>query len=219
MKTHALTFLALAFALVSSPNLRADSVTYGPLTFGSNFPFVEGGSCGPQPLGGCAVVIIGPTVYENGIGVPPFTTTQITTFTFDIAPDWTIDYMRLGGTVDVSSEGANGDEDIPIADWGAEVFQELILCSDADVCSTGSQTFTYGGAPLPPPPPSPSVGPETGIYETFIALDEAQIQSDAQTGVDIYLSQTPEPSSWLLLSTGLLVCLVLLVQKRRSALR
>lgn len=159
-------------------------------------------------------------IYVNGINAAPYTSTQITTFTFDIAPGWTIDDMEARGSFDIYVAGENGPPPyLPFADWGFEFFQELVVCSDADICSTATQTLTHGGAPLPPPPGNLVVGPGTGVYETFVALDDVEIDSDANPQVNIYVSQTPEPSSWLLLSTGLLSGLVFFVQKRWPALR
>ena len=218
LKTRIFASLILAFALISSPNLKADNITYGPLTFGSNFPLGGGYPC--PSSGQCVEPLAASPLFANGISLAPFTTTQITTFTFDIAPGWAIDDMHAGGSFDVSVAGEIGPPPfLPFADWGFEFFQELIVCSDADICSSATQTLNYGGASLPLPPGNLVVGPGTGVYETFMALDDVQIQSNGQPQVNIFLSQTPEPSSWLLLSTGLLVGFVILVQKRRPALR
>ena len=220
MKPQVLASLAVAFALISSPSLRADTVTYGPLTFGSNIPLGNGGPCTPVLKGECVEQLNTTGIFENGIGVAPFSVSQITTFTFAIAPGWSIDYIGPGVELDIYYEGEDGEGTYtPFADWGVEFFQELIVCSDADICSTGAQTLEYGGASLPLPPSNIVVGPGTGVYETFIALDNSQLVSDDPPQVNIFLSQTPEPSSWVLLSTGLLGGLVLFIQKRRSALR
>jgi hypothetical protein len=218
LKPQVLASLAFAFALISSSNLRANTITYGPLTFGSNVPLQDGGPC--PSSGQCVEPLTASYIFENGIGVAPYTVTQITTFTFDIAPGWSIDGMHAGGSFDYYYPGEDGiGPDTPVADWGFEFFQELVVCSDADICSSGTQTLKYGGASLPLPPSDLDVGPGTGVYETFMALDDIQIQTLNQPQVNIFVSQTPEPSSWVLLSTGLLGGLVLLVKKRRTAPR
>lgn len=222
MKTQVLASLALAFALISSPSLRADPID--PLTFGNNFPQGNPGPCQTVNNYECVEQLItGPNIFENGFNVSPYTITQITTFTFDIAPGWTIDSINPGesfGDIGIQGDG-NGPPFTPFDDWGFEFFQELVVCSDADVCSSASQTLTYGGAPEPLPPSNFDVGPGTGVYEIFMALDGVQVTSDDPTQVNVYLSQTqtPEPSSWVLLSTGLLGSLVFLARKRRTALR
>jgi len=221
LKPQVLASLAFALALILSPTLRADSID--PLTFGSNFPAGNAGPCQTVNNNECVEQLFTePNIFENGIGVAPYTITQITTFTFDIAPGWTIDGISDYENFDDIGVAGNGTTIpyTPYADWGFEFFQELVVCSDADTCWARSQTLEYGGASLPLPPSNFNVGPGTGVYEIFMALDGVQVSADNPTQVNIFLSQTPtpEPSSWVLLSTGLFGGLVFLVKKRRTAL-
>ncbi len=226
MKTFPLALLALACSMAISPTANAGSITYGPLTFGSNFPFADGGPC--PTTGGCVEALIAPSVSGSAIGGPPSLSIQTTAFTFDTAPGWNIAGMMLGGTFDTYDPGENGPNPTPDSEWGYEFAQQITLCSAADVCSTATQIQTGGGAVLPSVLFTAAAGPGMGVYQTFIYLDDVSIQSDCDPQVNIFLNQAspsanlalsqptsaPEPSSWLLLGTGLLGLVVVLRRNR-----
>lgn len=217
MKSLAFGLLVLAMAAASTPAAKANTVTYYPLTFGSNFPFVdEGVPC--TSTSKCGVGLLGETINGTAIGGPPSMSIQTVTFSFDIAPGWAINDMRVGGSLDYGSAGENTLNPTPFSDWGIEFVSQLTLCSVDDVCTTAGQVLTRGGAPLPPVPFSTDVGAGTGLYQTFLYLDNADIASDSIPGLSIFVSETgpvPEPSSWLLFATGLAGLVVVLFRKAK----
>jgi hypothetical protein len=205
MKSLAFGLLVLAMAAAATPAAKAGTVTYYPLTFGSNFPFVdEGVPC--TSTTDCYVGLLGETINGTAIGGPPSLSIQTVTFTFDIAPGWAINYMSVSGSLDYGYAGESTLDPTPFSDWGIEFVSQLTLCSADDVCSTAGQVLTRGGAPLPPVSFNTEVGAGTGVYQTFLYLDNADIASDSIPGLSIIVSETgpvPEPSSWLFLVAGL----------------
>jgi len=88
-------------------------------------------------------------------------------------------------------------------------FQELILCPSSSpiACTSGSIVqAVYGNHSLLPSTgltPNAVAEPGTGIYEYAEYAYNAGLITNGGAGVDIYLTQTPEPGTFILLGTGL----------------
>ena len=180
---------------------EASTVTYGPLTFGSNEPL---GSGNFVPLGGSNYVVEldhGAPVSVSAIGTTCLSN-QTTTFSFDLASGWAIAGMSLGGTVDYSYPGS-----APFSAWGYQFGQQVTLCSTDDVCSTTQKILEVGGADNPGVSLGATAGAGSSVYQEIEYADNADIFSDALPSLNIYLTQvspTPEPSTFAMLGTGLL---------------
>ncbi len=215
MKRHSLAILALTGALAIIPAAIADTVTVGPLTFGSNDPYLgEPSFSSDGPKSGQVFVEGQPTPFADSLGVTSWS--QAIAFTFDIAPGWNISSMQfLPSNADISWVGMNDEPPASFDSWGIEFEKEITLCSAYDVCSsTSSNDIRYGGAYLPPVLFNAQAGPGTGVFQSFLYLDNAGYYQDVFPQLlTIDVSLVPEPSSWLLLSTGLGVMLYLFRKK------
>ena|GEM_PF-2061114 len=197
----------LLIAVLAAP-ICASADTYSdfPLNFGSNSPLGSGG--------GPCVSYIRPNVCVesfssgpiSGSSATPVTQTETFTFTFGIAPGWYIsDLDLLTGSLDASPIGEFGPNPPAFADWGAEFANKLTLCDANDVCYTSTATIKRGGTTLPTPTfDTHAVAAGTGVYQTFLYLDDVEVLSDAEPQANIFVSQTPEPSTLLLMGTGAL---------------
>jgi hypothetical protein len=197
----------LVLGLLATPfSAMASSFTDYPLNFGSAFPFEHGdGPCASfiSPSV-CVEALIGGQISGNAIGTSPISISQTTAFTFDISPDWFISNLHLlGGTLDYGVAGENGPNPTPFSDWGYEFASKLTLCSSDGVCySSTSAPVKQGGTTFPTVSFTAQAGPGTGVYETFLYLDNVQVGSDSQPQVNIFLSPVPEPGTFALVFTG-----------------
>ncbi|HEU5457598.1 MAG TPA: hypothetical protein VFU68_03185 [Terracidiphilus sp.] len=185
--------LTMAGFIVS--NAKGD--TFGPLTFGSSAPILEGEFYPQYDV----VQLSVPSVSFDAIGSTAFDE-QTYAFTFDIAPGWTIEGISLYGSLD------DGDNQLPSQTWGDEYEQQMTLCPVIGACSTASEFLSNGRYPLPQFSLNATAGPGTGVYQYFYyAVNNAGIPNPpGPFDANIYLTQVspvPEPPSWLLWATGL----------------
>ncbi len=196
--------LLLLLFLAAPICATADTFSDFPLNFGSGFPFEHGeGPCtdliAPNV---CIEALAGATI--DATATTPVTDAETFDFTFDIAPDWLISELILfTGTFDYVPVGEFGPNPPALSDWGFEFASKLTLCSADDVCYSSTSTLVQrGGAALPPVSFHAHPGAGTGVYETFLYLDNVEIASNAPPQVNIFLSQVPEPSAFMLIGTS-----------------
>jgi hypothetical protein len=193
--------LALLLFGIGSTYAKAGTVTYGPLTFGSNAPLGEAAFYPQYDV----VAGISPGVRGDATNGTPLLLTETVDFTFDIAPGWSITGMNLDLNLDYGFVGENRGPTPPITSWTYLFAQQVTLCDSHDVCSTTKQVTQQGQAPAPSYQQyfDAQVGPDTGVYQSFLYLDNAQVGPNGLGGLDIYLAPAPEPAPLLLCCTGI----------------
>jgi hypothetical protein len=189
--------LYLAVLILLPYTAHADTV--GPITTNSPFPFGYGDFTGSQ------VAYEGTLGVEVGPGNPSFSETIA--FSFDVAPDWTMDKIRLTGPdLDLGTVPSNLPPGTP---WGIEYSQVLTLCPTNGICETSTRSFVMGDASMPPLPPDATVGPGIGVLQINAYEVNAYLATDSPLSalLVIDVSQTPpvpEPASLALFGTGAL---------------
>jgi PEP-CTERM motif len=199
--------LLLLAPLVTPIAAKADTITLGPLTFGSNI--IIPGFDGFYSMYNLVNLGALPTSVDS--------TTETIAFTFDIASGWEITGMTAVGANDYDFDGENSIPPAPFSSWGYEYAQEMTLCSADDVCSSASETLEAGGALLPPVSFNAQAGPGTGVYQSFLYSDNVDVELGYDLPqIDIYLTQespVPEPSTLVLMGTGALGLIRAVVRK------
>jgi PEP-CTERM motif len=198
-------FSALAIA-IATPAAHAD--TYGPLTIGANSPLYVELHDFTDSFGNLEYieVYVGlPKVHltgDNG-GV---SASQTISFAYDLAPGWTAGLTQIENFIDDDASSVAAGE---AEDWGVEMEQEVILCPSYQVsgCSQGTDGIQHQGpVSMPPLILNGVAGPGTGIYEYAAYARNASFASNDVPAFLMYLdppAATPEPSTFLLISTGL----------------
>jgi hypothetical protein len=195
MKNFSFGMLVLMMALASVLTAKANPVTVGPFTFGSNDPYLGEPTIYPTGSNGGVLLSYGPF---------PNSGSETIAFTFAIASGWAIDGMQFGIQIEPSYPGEYSGDYEP---WGVEFAQKITLCSATDVCSSELQSVIYGYAPLPGYSFHAEAGPGTGVYQSFLYVDNAQLTQEGPDQLIIFFSPAspvPEPSSWWLAGAGLL---------------
>ena len=213
--TLALLFLAPAIAVI--PAAIADPIVLGPLTFGSGAPIAS--DSGFYPPNFVQVLLTAPTTFSAGS--TPASEVATFVFSFDIAPGWAISDMAL--LIDgIQPESADWISNPPV--WGYQLDEELTLCSSSDVCSSAQVTKQNGpNAGQGTVPLGALVGPGSGVLQIELsAVEDSFFLVDGPGDNDAFISvepisPTPEPSSWLLMGTGLLGIAFMASRKKPAA--
>ena len=201
-----LLLLALASTSIAA---HADTITYGPVTFGSNAPLGSDGFVSQYsilPMYAPGVDLSPP----NAIGDASFT--QTIAFYFDLAPGWSIANLRF---TDFTDWGTGQNDP---SNWGYEYAQKITLCTVGRVCSSASTGEHQGGFSMPSLSLDAQARPNAGIYQAAGYSHNAQVRTKPlDSTLNIFLTQTalvPEPSTLLLMATGTLGLLGVVRSKR-----
>jgi hypothetical protein len=205
--------VALALLMGSFAVCKADTI--GPLTFGSGFPFGDGALYG-FPNGNYVVPLLGPGLYVNSLnGEVRYDMTYA--FAFDLAPRWLINNMLLSNHVDYGGPEIQNPD---FTDWGYAFAEKVVLCPIAGPCSSASTGERLHASALPLLSLDSVAGPGTGIFEIAVDVRNQEIATDGGiSGLNIFLSQTPEPSSIWLLTSGIAGVPVVELWRRRNRRR
>jgi hypothetical protein len=206
--------IALAFALLIGGLGVCKADTIGPLTFGSGFPFGDGGLFGSN--GSYVVPLLGPGLSVNSLnGEVRYDMTYA--FTFDLAPGWLINNMLLSNNVDYGGPEIQNPD---FTDWGYAFAEKVVLCPTGGPCSTASTGERLHASALPLLSLNSVAGPGTGIFEVAVDVRNQQIETNGGTSnLNILLSQTPELSSIWLLASGIAGLPVAGLWRRRNRQR
>ena len=189
--------VAVLTALLMGTMAMCKADTVGPLTLGSSSPFGSDGATSPISLGGGIYIapLLGPGVNINGVG-QNHSFDYTVSFTYDLAPGWTIDNLFLSNFIDFGGPNNNNP-------WGFEFAEKVILCPTVGSCSTASMGSHGGNITLPPVYLGSTGRAGTGTYEIAGWVDDTQIATNgAIQNLNVFLSPVPEPSSIVLLAVG-----------------
>lgn len=187
--------LLIAFLVGTIATCKADSI--GPLTFGSNSPFGSSGVSSPVSVGGGSYLapLQAGGININGVGTS-VSFDYTVSFTYDLAPGWTIDNLFLSNFVDYGGPDTDNN-------WGFAFAEKVILCPVVGSCSTTTTGSSAGHLALPPIYLGATAGAGMGVYE--IAGWAKDQQFDTNGGIqhlNVYMSPVPEPASFVLLAIG-----------------
>jgi hypothetical protein len=197
VKISALLVAALLLAPFAA---YASTISYGPITFGSNTPLVSAGF-NPQ------YSLLQTSAPGISLGFPFLVPsddsfTQTIAFYFDLAPGWAITGLTFN---DFTDYGTNQQS---FQNWGYKYAQQITLCPSSGACSSASTGGYLGGYPLPPISLNAQAGPNVGLYQAAGYAHNVQVGTKpGGSNVNIFLAQTaiaPEPRTLLLFGTGIL---------------
>jgi hypothetical protein len=209
-----LKFLALVTIAIATQAAHAD-IVYGPITFGDNSPLASEGYV--------SQFSVLPT-YAPGVSLNEPATriddsfTQTVAFPFHLAPGFQINNLTFNDFTDWSPVPFSLDDP---SQYAYEFQQKITLCSAAGVCTSASTGSHLGNFSLSPITLDNMSGTNIGFYQAAGNSHNAQIKTKPlDSDVDIFLgsSAVPEPSTPLLVGTGVLA-LITSLRRRRSKRR
>ncbi|MCU1319084.1 MAG: hypothetical protein JWP98_602 [Edaphobacter sp.] len=203
---------ALVTLVAASILAHADTITYGPVTFGSNAPFGSDGYVSQYSL----LPMYAPGIRLNDpVKGTDDSFTQTIAFYFDLAPGWRITNMRFTDLTDWSPIPYNLDDS---SQYAYEYEQKITLCSASGTCSSASTSEHMGSFPLPPISLDAQAGSNVGIYQVAGYSHNAQVATKpAESNLNIFLvpiASIPEPETFVLLGTGILGLAGVFMRKR-----
>ncbi len=187
--------LLIAVMLGTMGTCKAD--TMGPLAFGNNSPFGTDGATSPISLGSGIYIapLLGSGININGIGQNLYFD-YIVSFTYDLAPGWTIDNLFLSNFVDFGAPGKDSD-------WGFAFSEKVILCPTVGSCSTATTGAHGGQVTLPPVYLGATATAGTGVYEIAGWANDTQFATNGGIqNLNVFMSPVPEPDSIFLMAVG-----------------